>query len=237
VSDLTQLLTVQAHDTTTDQLRHRLANLPERAELNAVVEAIAAIDAELAGTVARLGDLERSQRRLEDEIESLVAKSVAVDRTLYSGRVNAPRELTAMQEELAALGRRRSHLEDQVIEIMEEREPLDAAVETANRQRAELAARSETLRAAAAEAERAVEAELAVEAAARAAAAADVPDALLADYERLRARLGGVAAAPLQGRSCGGCHLTLSAVELDRLRRLPPDAVVHREECGRILVR
>ena len=34
-----------------------------------------------------------------------------------------------------------------------------------------------------------------------------------------------------------GCHLALSAMELDRIRHAPPDVVCHCEECGRILVR
>ena len=43
--------------------------------------------------------------------------------------------------------------------------------------------------------------------------------------------------ARLVGTNCGGCHLTLSAVELDRIRHQPGDAVVLCEECGRLLVR
>jgi hypothetical protein len=56
-------------------------------------------------------------------------------------------------------------------------------------------------------------------------------------YERLRQRLGGVAVALLVGSSCGGCHLTLAAGEIDAIRRLPPDALVTCAQCGRILVR
>jgi predicted nucleic acid-binding Zn-ribbon protein len=64
-----------------------------------------------------------------------------------------------------------------------------------------------------------------------------VPASLLAEYEPLRHRLGGVAIAKLEGGSCKGCHLKLSNFELDRIRALPTDEVVHCEECGRILVR
>jgi uncharacterized protein len=59
---------------------------------------------------------------------------------------------------------------------------------------------------------------------------------LLATYERLRARLGGVGVARLVGTHCDGCHLTLSAVELDRVRHLPDGEVYTCEQCGRILV-
>ena len=38
-------------------------------------------------------------------------------------------------------------------------------------------------------------------------------------------------------RNCGGCHLTLSAVELDRVRHQPEGTLVFCGECGRLLVR
>jgi predicted nucleic acid-binding Zn-ribbon protein len=90
--------------------------------------------------------------------------------------------------------------------------------------------------------ERAVaEGEIATELAAvrseRDAAAAQVPDDLWPEYDRLRARLGGVAIARLVGSTCQGCHLALPAVEIDRIRRLSLDEPVHCEECGRLLVR
>src|SRR5918996_1241928 len=71
----------------------------------------------------------------------------------------------------------------------------------------------------------------------REAAAADVPAELWPEYDKLRGRLGGVAIARLVGPTCQGCHLALSAVEVDRIRKLPLDEAVYCEECGRLLVR
>jgi predicted nucleic acid-binding Zn-ribbon protein len=72
--------------------------------------------------------------------------------------------------------------------------------------------------------------------AARADVAARVPDALLAHYEKLRRGLDGVGVARVDAGRCAGCHLSLSAVELDSLRRAADGQVVNHEECGRILV-
>ena len=58
----------------------------------------------------------------------------------------------------------------------------------------------------------------------------------LADYERRRARLGGVAVAKLDGRRCGGCHLDLSTVELDAVKATPPGEYTDCPQCGRMLV-
>jgi predicted nucleic acid-binding Zn-ribbon protein len=64
-----------------------------------------------------------------------------------------------------------------------------------------------------------------------------LPEALARRYEDLRSRLGGTGAARLVGDRCDGCHLTLPAMEVDRIRHLPPDAVVTCDQCGRILIR
>jgi predicted nucleic acid-binding Zn-ribbon protein len=82
-----------------------------------------------------------------------------------------------------------------------------------------------------------VDQNLAAELDARALAAADVPAELGALYEQLRARLGGVAAAPLVNGRCGGCHLALPATEVARLRKEPAETLVRCEQCERILVR
>ena len=70
----------------------------------------------------------------------------------------------------------------------------------------------------------------------RAEAAAPIPPELLATYDRLRARLDGVAVARLVGNHCDGCHLTLPAMELDRIRHLARARWSTCEQCGRILV-
>ena len=231
------LLTVQEHDTRADQLAHRAETLPARAELAAVTERIAAVDRDLAAVESRRGELSRSQQRLEDEIASLSERATQAEKQLYSGSVTGPRELQALQDDVASIRRRIGQIEDDELEIMELTEPVDA-------QRAELTAERDRLdgdamriTAALAESEAEIETELASVRAQRAEAAAGVPADLWPEYDRLRAHLGGVAIARLAGSTCQGCHLALPAVEIDRIRKLATDETVHCEECGRLLVR
>jgi predicted nucleic acid-binding Zn-ribbon protein len=88
-----------------------------------------------------------------------------------------------------------------------------------------------------AESEAGITAELAAVRAERAELAAAVDAALWPEYDTLRSQLGGVAIARLVGSTCQGCHLGLAAVEVDRIRKLGVDEIVHCEECGRLLVR
>jgi len=231
------LLAVQEHDTQADQLRHRSATLPVRAEITRVEEDLRVFDQRLAEVDARAGELARSQKRLEDEIASLNGRAEQAEKQLYSGSVTNPRELQALQDDVASIRRRISHLEDEQLEIMELADPVEADRDELLAARAERVAELDRLRSELSAAEAEIEEELAQVARSRAEAAAAVPDDLWPEYDRLRRTRGGVAIARLVGSTCQGCHLTLSAVELDRIRKLPLDEPVHCEECGRLLVR
>jgi predicted nucleic acid-binding Zn-ribbon protein len=231
------LLAVQAHDTRVDQLTHRLDTLPERARLVELSDEMAEVDLQITGVEQRRGELSRSQQRLEDEIASLTERANQAEKQLYSGSVSNPRELQALQDDVASIRRRISQLEDDELEIMELAEPVDAQHATLFARRESLEADTRSTEAALAEAAAAIEAERAEVQAARDAAAAEVPDELWPEYDRLRSQLGGIAIARLVGSTCQGCHLALSAVEVDRIRKLSPDEPVHCEECGRLLVR
>jgi uncharacterized protein len=231
------LLAVQEHDTHADQLRHRRQALPARGELDGAMAALATLERRVVEVQARRHDLSRAQQRLEDDIASLTERATQHDKTLYGGSISNPRELQALQEEIESLKRRISQLEDQELELMEQIEPLDADLARMDAQRRELDERSVALRVQIAEAEVAIDDELATVLAERSGLAAEVEPELLAEYEELRPQQGGIAIARLVGSSCGGCHLALSAMEIDRIKRLPPDEPVHCEECGRLLAR
>lgn len=231
------LLAVQEHDTAADQLEHRKRTLPERAELDQVMAQLAALEAKAAEVDAQRHELARGQQRLEDEIATITAKAQDHDTTLYSGTVSNPRDLQALQDEIAALRRRIGQLEDQELEVMEQIEPLDADLAKLSGERADLDGRASALRAAIAEGEVSIDDELAALRAARASAAAEVEPDLLAQYDQLRPQRGGVAIARLVAGHCQGCHLALSAMELDRIRKLPPEEPATCEECGRLLAR
>jgi uncharacterized protein len=231
------LLAVQEHDTRTDQLNHRIETLPLRAELAQLEDDVRTVDDQLGVTQRRRDELGRSQQRLEDEIASLSERANQAEKQLYSGSVTNPRELQALQDDVASIRRRIGQLEDDELEIMELVEPVDAERAQLTGERERLDAEGARLRAALGEAESELAAELAAVQAERDAAAAEVPDELWPEYDKLRARFGGVGIARLVGSTCQGCHLALPAVEVDRIRKLPLDEAVHCEECGRLLVR
>jgi predicted nucleic acid-binding Zn-ribbon protein len=234
---LAALLVIQDHDTTLDQLRHRRATLPERAALNDLEDRIAKVDGSLGPARAGRDEVAGRQAALEAEVQRAEDRIAEVEKRLYGGTVSASRELTAMSEEVEHLKARKSSLEDQELEVMEEREPLDADVARLEAERVALSSQADDAADALVKAEAEVDREITAASAEREAAVSSVPPDLLAVYEKLRARLGGVGAARLVGSSCSGCHLVLPATELDRIKKSGPDALVYCDQCGRILVR
>lgn len=237
MSDFQALLRVQEHDTASDQLRHRRATLPELEQLASVEEAVAGVEKALAEVEARRNEAAGTQRRLEDELAAVEAKIADIEKRLYSGQVSVVRELQAMQADAESLRRRRGALEDEVLEAMSVREPLDAEVAALTDDRGQLDSTAGSLRGAIAEAQAGLDAELDVVTRDRAGAAEGLPPDLVDLYEGLRARSGGIGAAAYANGRCGGCHLALPATEVDRLKREPPDVLVQCEQCGRVLVR
>lgn len=231
------LLDLQEIDRAIMRLEERRANLPHRSE-------VARIESELTELVEIIDRLRREldalvaeRRRLEDELASLEEKISREEKRLYGGGVTSPKEALALQEELRSLGQHKGVLEERVIEYLEREEPLVDERDRLEARRAVLEEELGEARDVLTAQERELDVQLEQERGRRAEAAAGIPEELLTHYESLRARLGGVAASRLVGVSCSGCNLSLSAVFLDEIRHLPPDALVHCDECGRILIR
>jgi len=232
---LHRLLEVQDHDTALDQLRHRRDHHPLLQELGVVEAQLSEIGVRRREVQATLTELATRQSELEGQADAAGQRVATIEKRLYSGEVAAARDLQAMSEEADHLKARRRELEDHVLEVMEEREPVDAVAAGLDGEIASLEARAAELRAALNRAVAEIEEEITTQLAAR--DVSGIPEDLLARYERLRQRLGGTGIARLEHGTCQGCHLTLSATELDQIRRAAPDTVVTCEQCGRILVR
>jgi predicted nucleic acid-binding Zn-ribbon protein len=234
---LQALIALQDVDTALGQLRHRRSHLPERADLAAIEQELAALDRAAAAGGAARDQIAEQQAVVEADLAATEGRAEAVNRRLYGGTVTASRELQAMAADVETLRARASVLEDQVLELMEAREPLEVELASLSDRQVALGARRQGTAAALAVAEAGVDEEIVRLEEGRAQAAGSVPADLRAVYDRLRARLDGVAVARLVGNHCDGCHLTLPSMELDRIRHLPASEVVTCEQCGRILVR
>lgn len=231
-----RLLDLQAIDTALAQLAHRRRTLPELAELDRLAREISALEDERIRAQVAVDDLDRDITRLDRDVEQVRARATKDQTRLDSGGGPA-RELEALQHELASLARRQSELEDAELELMEQRETAQAALDAVLERLAAARAHRERVEAARDEALRGIAADEEFKTAGRKPLAADLPPDLIALYDRIRESSGGVGAALLRAGRCEGCRLELSGVDRSTVRAADPDEVVRCEECRRILVR
>ena len=228
------LLDLQHLDLVIDRLLARARTLETGDDLASARREADAEERELGELGLARDALDRDAAKLEHEIDSLSQKSAAEQQRMRDGSVANSRELEAMGREIENLRGRITDREDQLLALMEQREDVERRAREKTRTAAALRTSvDEVARSADAELA-AVRAELTEQRAARDGTAASIDAEILELYEDLRAHKKGVGAAALVDGVCQGCHETLSAVELDRVKRA--DGVARCEHCRRILV-
>lgn len=229
-----RLLDLQAVDTALAQLAHRRKSLPELAEIDTVSRELSALEDERVRAQVAVDDLDRDISRFEKDIEQVRLRKERDQARLNAG--GALREIEGLQHELATLNRRQSELEDSELELMEQRESAEAALNDVRTRLAEASARRDAAERRRDEALIDITKEAEFKSSSRGPLAADLPADLVTLYDKIRLE-SGLGAALLRSGRCGGCRIELYGADLNRVKSAAPDDVVRCEECRRIMVR
>lgn len=231
------LLDLQNLDTRLGQIAHRRANLPQAKELDDREAAADAARTELVNTRTAWQDVQREIEKAEADVD-LVRQRAARDRALLEQGAGSPKDLQAIQHELASLDRRQAELEEVELEVMERAETLEAAIGTLEEQESQTQQEVAAARSARDEAVRALDQEVEEIGRRRGQLVEGVGSDLLGLYDTIRSGVGsGVGAAALRQRRCEGCRLELVGADIQRIVAAAEDDVLRCEECRRIIVR
>jgi predicted nucleic acid-binding Zn-ribbon protein len=181
--------------------------------------------------------LHETEGNLKDsELEQLAVerKKKDFESKLYSGKVQNPKELSSMQEEIEALGRQRGKLDERILTLMEElesRRAEEAAAKTHREQsEAALTAKQAGYKSTAKVLAKRIR-ELTAE---RPDKAAGIPAPLLKRYDAFRAAKQGVGIARIDSEQrCGACHTSLPSNLIRRVE--DTESLELCENCGRLL--
>ncbi|WP_028708113.1 zinc ribbon domain-containing protein [Propionicicella superfundia] len=237
VPDQLHLLDLQEIDTEIARLRHAASSLPELAELAVARKEHQAVSQELVAAETQVSDLELAERKAEEDVVPVRERLARDERQVADGSVTDPKALSGLLGEIEHLKKRIGDLEDAQLEVMERLEAARSAAETAAAEKARIAADGRRLTATRNEKAAAFADQVSQQEAARGELVGALPTDLLALYERIRTKNGGVGAALLQRGRCGGCTLQLTNEEMSRIRATGADELVRCPECDRILVR
>lgn len=229
---LSDLLDLQDTDLEIDRLLERRQNLPELEQYKSANRTrVAAVNvADELGSELREMSLELDKS--EGELEITEIKLLESETRLYSGGMNA-RETENKRLEVSHLRDRKERMEEQVLELLDSREALEARVDAANAEVESAKSIEQQLEGSIRDAWKDIDLQVGRFEARKTQVVPTIPEDLLARYEKLRRTKEGVAVGRLEHGQCGGCHLALSTTEQNVARENDPPLCVH---CRRILV-
>ncbi len=228
-SDLSLALQLQEVDRRIDVLTREIDGLPK--EIASIEATLASHKDELAQKRARLDDNAKEHRSLEGQVSDCNQKISKLLEQINSAKTNE--QYRAFQHEIQFCRDKIDEVEEHILDRMEQAEFLEASVAKAEAdleiETAKVAEEVELTkeRIAADEQERAKRRED------RKAVVARIGAGTLRIYERVR-KARGISAAPVNGESCGACHVRLRPKVLQDLRQLE-EGVLTCESCGLIV--
>ena len=234
--DQNLLIELQLIDSQITQAKVKLAGLPEIEQIAAIHTRLENTAVELAVVETELADVAIELRRSEVDVEQVEDRMKKDENRLNSG-IGTPKELEQLQHELVTLAKRKADLEDGELEILMKHDGVKARVDELLNDQVGLKKLELELNVRLENSKTEIDKTLAELNGARAALAPKIDPALVELYDKVRASAHGVGAALLIGNKCDGCHLSINAIELERIKGLEADEIIRCEECRRILVR
>lgn len=230
-----KLLQLQQIDTEIDKLEARKENLSEKSNYEKSLTDLMETQKELTKKIKEQESEGKKQNKLEGELERISFKVKAEEDKLYSGKIQNPKELMSIQEEIKMLQRERDELETAYLKELDMVEQLEKEVKLLDGQEKKFSVRTDELKAAYDEVSGEIDRKLAEQDKKREEIVAGIEEDTYRLYERLRKEKGGVAVALVKNGVCQGCGVEISTEEEDLMFK--EERLWRCEHCKRILLR
>ncbi|MEE8369858.1 MAG: C4-type zinc ribbon domain-containing protein [Dehalococcoidia bacterium] len=197
-------------------------------------EALVTARGEVLGRRDRVAGLRSHQKELELVLGGVRAKAAEVEKKLYGGSLQNPKELADFQADLNSLQRQIAKQEDVLLAVLVEIEDADASLKEADSDLSRIEADWRQRKQELGREKGEIEPEVERLREARAKQSAGVGRAGLGIYGLLRERRGGQAVATVERGMCQGCRITLPMSVVQKARAGLD--VVQCVSCERILL-
>lgn len=211
-------------------IRHKAASMDPGRKIMAEIEKLTAayedLNAKAKALSSELADLELQQKGIE-------AKLKKIDADLYGGKVVNPREVEDLQHQIEALKKQRAKNDERILELWELVPPAEKAAKEAmapiEAKKKELAEHQKKML----ELKKQLETEFKQLQAKRPAAAQAVGAGLLAKYDAIRQKHGGIGMTTVDKK--GNCTMCGTLLPKKTVEAALEDKVVTCDECHRIV--
>ncbi len=225
-----QLYQLQKIDSQSDVIENRLSEITKI--LNAD-ETLKLAEAAVQQKQEELHQEKLSLQKIDDGVQAQKIKIETSSAALYGGKIQSPKELQDLQNEISSLKKRLAVLEDQELEAMLRYDQLELdlkkALENQKNAKGEVVEKQSKLLGEQLQLTRTKEKLLAE----RAAVVPAILPENLEMYLKLRKTKRGVAVASVTDEACTGCGSNLTPAEWQAARS--PRQVAYCSSCGRIL--
>ncbi len=229
LQDLALALRLQALDRNIASLQNEIATLPKHiAEIEKRLEAHTR---RLEVDHAALSANQRDRKKLEGDIQIHQQKVSKLKEQMLQAKTNE--QYKAFLNEIGYAEREVRKAEDKILDLMEQSEPLEKNVKTAETDLKQEQQHVEAEKKRARERTAADQKQLTEKSAERKSIADEMDPQLYAHYERIRKKTRNTAIADATDGRCDACQIALRPQFFQDLRR--GDQVMFCESCGRIL--
>ncbi len=226
------LVKLKEIDSGLDTTRHNLEAIAEKERFEEVTAKLGQLRDELRAMLEEIQKLEAEEKGREDEDEEVDAKIVAEERKMFSGKINNPKELIAIQTELDSLRKKKDNLDTKCLIAMEQLEEKKNAQAALSAEEVDLKKEAELLERTYRQIEKKLNDEISDFSDDRKKIRQDIEDDLYEEYEHLRKRQVDQPVVYEEGGVCGGCHMEIS----DQSAQIEGTNLRKCEHCHRILV-
>ena len=223
------LVKLQGKDRGLDRLRWQIREGPER--LQGLEKELQAFEEDVEADKRRIRDLNKTQREYEAEIENGLACIRKSRGRLMSIKNN--KEYRALLREIEETEKGNADKEDRVLSCLEELETLSKELEAKEKSLSAMRDRLETEKTAISKEVARVREELSDIEKSREKLVQTIAPQLLAKYEQIKARSGGIAVALVNNATCSECHLGIPPQMYNELQR--QDSLKFCPNCQRII--
>jgi len=229
-----RLLELAKLDAQRARLQHTARNLPEQHHLDALAAERTTHRASVARATGVVEDRRAELARIEADVKTVEARLARDNERIQ--QTSSTKDIAALDHEIESLRRRSSDLEDMELGVMERLEEEQTALDRALAAQADVEDRARELTELRDAARENLRAEAKVIAGQRRLVTDQIPDELLALYDKQRERYG-IGASELVGTVSSATNVTLDPPDLAVVRRAAPDDVILCPDSSAILVR
>lgn len=223
------LVKLQKEDRGLARLRWQMREGPER--LQGLEKELQALEEDVEADKKRIQDLKKTQREYEADIEDGLAHIRKSRGRLMSVKNN--KEYRAVLREIEDTEKENADKEDKVLGCLEEIETLSEELEAKEKGLSAMRDRLESEKTAISKEIARVREELSDIEKSREKLVQTIAPELLAKYEQIRARSGGIAVALVNNATCSECHLGIPPQMYNELQR--QDTLRFCPNCQRII--